>query len=124
MGNKAKFVQATGYLHHKKNKEFSDIWVTCRSNKNSSLKVKCFNDGTFEINGQKDIFPLSCEKIGCNTSELGLYNSKLYQKSDGCKKGYFEDVKGNKLETDGNMCYRKCAENGLRSKRKIKCVCD
>ena len=31
---------------------FSDAWIVCRENKMSSYHLKCFQDGTLEINGE------------------------------------------------------------------------
>ena len=31
---------------------FSDAWIVCRENKMSSYHLKCFKDGTLEINGE------------------------------------------------------------------------
>jgi len=31
---------------------FSDAWIVCRENKMSSYHLKCFKDGTLEINGK------------------------------------------------------------------------
>ena len=91
-----------------------------------SFLLKCFQDGTFEINGKRgdEISLPDCAQIGCDPSELDEFNSKEYEKSDGCHIGYVE-VNGKKLEKNRNMCFRRCGENfEFKSKKKIKCVCD
>ena len=92
----------------------------------SSYLIKCYTDGTFEINGNTgdDIILPSCDPIGCDPADLGAFNSKLYDKSDGCRFGHTE-VNGVMLENNKNLCFQKCGENfEFKSKKKIKCNCD
>ena len=88
--------------------------------------IKCFTDGRLEIDGKtgSEITLPSCDPIGCDPAELEQFNTKEYDLSDGCKKGYVV-VNGVKLENHNNACRRKCGKNlETRSSMKIKCVCD
>ena len=88
----------------------------------SLVQVKCYNNGTLSINDvvnfQSTDFPI-CDELGCNTEDLGPYDSRPYNQDDGCKKGYTSTG----LEMHGNICRRTCGE-GISSKRRIRCTCD
>lgn len=88
--------------------------------------MKCFTDGRLEINGKtgSEITLPLCGPIGCDPTELSQFNTKEYDLSDGCKKGYIV-VDGVKLEQHNNSCIRKRGHNlETLSRKKIKCVCD
>jgi len=50
-----------------------------------------------------EILP-DCTERGCNPADLEIWNTKTYDSSDGCKRGYTASG----LEMHGNSCYRKC----------------
>ena len=70
------------------------------------------------MNFQSTDFPI-CDELGCDTEDLGPYNSRLYNQDDGCKKGYTSTD----LENHGNICRRTCGED-ISSKRRVRCTCD
>merc|ERR1712050_371443 len=122
--NKAKIRKANALIAHKKQGDYSDVWLSCANSRFDMTLIKCYNNGRFEINGRRGrkIKLPTCEKIGCNPTDLGVWNSRTYGIEDGCKKGYFqagEEIR----ENDRNRCFRVCRDN-VKSKRKIKCVCD
>ena len=94
----------------------------------SPYLIKCYNNGTFEINGKTGdeiTLPL-CDPIGCRPAELGPFNTNFnnIQKPHGCTKGYIT-VDGVTLEKHNNNCKRQCRENpNILSAKKIKCFCD
>ena len=98
---------------HKSDGAFSDGWVACNQNKMKMALLKCYSDGTVEIDGRtgNEIILPTCDPIGCDPEDLGPFNSKEYGKSDGCKKGSFE-LNGKRFENDKNNCFRLCGENG------------
>ena len=94
----------------------------------SSYLIKCYNNGTFEINGKSgdDITLPSCDPIGCLPADLEQFNTDLdgIQEIQGCTKGY-TTFNGVTLENHNNNCKRQCRKNpNILSAKKIKCVCD
>ena len=117
--NKGRLKRSKGlFVHHDSASgnvlNYSDGWLVCNQNRFAAVHVKCYNNGTLSISD----FPI-CEKIGCDTENLAPYDSRLYNKEDGCKKGYTSDG----LEAHGNICRRTCGEN-ISSRRRIRCTCD
>ena len=64
--NKGKPSKVKAKFQHVKDGDYSDAWVSCKTNKLSSYLLKCFNDGTVEINGKtgSEMTLPSCEPIG------------------------------------------------------------
>ena len=106
------------YLFKRKAGEgFSDGWVACTKNKMSAHYIQCFADGTFTIDGKSgdEIELPDCTEIGCNPSDLGIFNRE-YTRKDGCMKGYTDTG----LEKDKNQCFRTCGENNSALKNVTK----
>ena len=124
--NKGTLDKKNATFKHKKDGPFSDGWIVCENNAYSMFHLRCFKDGTFDINqvaGNDAPLP-SCDPIGCDPADLGPFNSRLYTKQDGCKVGYHENSVGKKLEITGNKCFRFCANETVKSKTIIHCLCD
>merc|ERR1719145_382476 len=49
--NPGKLLKGRALLKHTNDEEFSDAWVTCKKNKMSSFAIRCYQDGSFTING-------------------------------------------------------------------------
>jgi len=130
LANKGKIrKQAQILLHETDSGDFSDWFVTCDETAHSRLMtfgahnkkiagtIKCFSDGSL-VEDLPD-----CTERGCDPADLGIWNTKTYDSSDGCKRGYHASG----LEKDGNTCYRTCIQpNGdlMLSNKKLRCYCD
>ena len=122
LNNRGKILQSKALMKHRNNKDVSDAWLICKNNKAVTARITCDRVGILALDGKHCNFELpSCAPSGCDPAELEVWNTKLYDKDDGCKHGYFHS-NGKTLEKNGNFCFRKCRED-VRSSRKIKCVC-
>ena len=50
--NKGKLWKGMAKFKHKNEGDFSDGWVSCNANKMKSVLLRCFADGTVEIDGK------------------------------------------------------------------------
>jgi len=79
--NKGKLAKSDGIFKHINDGAYSDAWVSCRENKYSMYLFKCFNNGTFEINGKTgdEIRMPNCDPIGCEVADLGPGSCSKYK---------------------------------------------
>ena len=95
--NKGKIRRQAQILLHESG-AFSDWFVRCSADKKQFGTIKCYSDGTLV----EDV--PECVEKGCNPSDLGIWNTKTYTRSDGCKRGYTASG----LEAENNVCFREC----------------